>query len=281
MNDIRVALVIFQSSVGQIRDNLDRMVMWVCMAKAAGADVVCFPEMNISGYGVQSAGILKPERIPGPTSDRLTALAKGENIAILAGMAETDGAGLYASHMLATPDGQLGVYRKLHIPPPEKGIFSPAGLVPVFPIKGVLCGVQLCYDAHFPELSTLMAVKGADVIFFPHASPNGTPEEKYASWMRHLPARAYDNGIFVLACNQTGDNGQGLHFPGIAMVLGPDGRLLQKDIGGGENLLLIDLKAEDLAFVRNHRMRYFLPNRRPESYRSLYMEESVSEGHAD
>ena len=281
MNDIRVALIIFQSSVGQVRDNLDRTAKWVRLAKAAGADVTCFPEMNISGYGVQSAGILKPERIPGPTSDRLTALAKGEKIAILAGMAETDGAGLYASHMLATPDGRLGVYRKLHISPPEQGIFSPAGLVPVFPIKGVLCGVQLCYDAHFPELSTLMAVKGADVIFFPHASPRGTPEKKYASWMRHLPARAYDNGIFVLACNQTGDNGQGLHFPGIAMALGPDGRLLKKDIGGNESLLLIDLKAEDLAFVRNHRMRYFLPNRRPESYRSLYMEESVSEGYAD
>ena len=275
MNDICVALVIFRSSVGQVCDNLDRMAKWVCMAGQAGADVVCFPEMNISGYSVQSTGIMKPERIPGPTSDRLSALAKMEKIAILAGMAEIDGAGhLYASHILATPDGQIGVYRKLHIPPPEQGVFSPAGQIPVFPIKGVLCGVQLCYDIYFPELSTLMAEKGADVIFFPHASPRGTPEEKYASWMRHLPARAYDNGIFVLACNQTGDNGQGLHFPGIALAIGPDGRILEKDVGGNESLLMIHLKAESLASVRNHRMRYFLPNRRPELYRSLYMEES-------
>ena len=166
-------------------------------------------------------------------------------------------------------------------PRPSREMFSPAGQVPVFLINGVLCGVQLCYDAHFPELSTRMAIKGADVIFFPHASPRGTPEEKYASWMRHLPARAYDNGIFVLACNQTGDNGQGLHFPGLAMALGPDGRLLEKDIGGNESLLLIRSESRRLASVRNHRMRYFLPNRRPESYRSLYMEESVSEGYAD
>ena len=271
MNDICVALVIFQSSVGQVRHNLDRMAPWVCLAAQAGADVVCFPEMNISGYSVQSAGIMKPEWIPGPTSDRLSALAKGEKIAILAGMAEMDGAGLYASHILATPDGRIGVYRKLHIPPPEQGMFSPAGQVPVFPIKGVLCGVQLCYDSHFPELSTRMAVNGADVIFFPHASPRGTPEEKYASWMRHLPARAYDNGIFVLACNQTGDNGQGLNFPGLALAVGPDGRILEKDVGGNESMLVIHLKAEDLASVRNHRMRYFLSNRRPELFRSLYM----------
>lgn len=281
MKDLCVALIIFQSSVGQVDDNLDRMTNWVCMAKAAGADVACFPEMNISGYGIQSASFLKPEPIPGPTSDRLTALAKGEKIAILAGMAEKDGPDLYVSHILATPDGQIGVYRKLHIPPTEREMFSPAGQVPVFLINGVLCGVQLCYDAHFPELSTRMAMEGADVIFFPHASPRGTPEEKFASWMRHLPARAYDNGIFVLACNQTGDNGQGLHFPGLAMALGPDGRLLGKDIGGNESLLLIHLKAESLASVRNHRMRYFFPNRRPELYRSLYSEESLAEGHAD
>lgn len=274
MDDICVGLVIFRSVVGRIRNNLDRMVPWVSRAAAAGADAVCFPEMNISGYSSQSTAILKPEQLPGPTSNTLTALAKRENIAILAGMAETDGKGIYASHILATPDGRVGVYRKLHIAPPEQGLFSPAGQVPVFCIKGVMCGVQLCYDAHFPELSTVMALKGADVIFFPHASPRGTPEEKYASWMRHLPARAYDNGIFVLACNQTGDNGQGLDFPGLALAVGPDGHVLEKDIGGNENLLLIRLKAERLASVRNHRMRYFLPNRRPELYRSLHMGES-------
>ncbi len=271
MNDICVALVIFRSLIGQPRENLDRMVQWVCRASQAGADVVCFPEMNISGYSVQSAGIMKPEQIPGPASDRLSDLAKGEKIAILAGMAEMDGEDLYASHILATPDGRIGVYRKLYIAPPEQGMFSPARQVPVFPIKGVLCGVQLCYDAHFPELSALMAVKGADVIFFPHASPRGTPEEKYVSWMRHLPARAYDNGIFVLACNQTGDNGQGLHFPGLALAIRPDGRVLKKDVGSNESLLVIHLRTESLASVRNHRMRYFLPNRRPELYRSLYM----------
>jgi predicted amidohydrolase len=282
MNDICVALVIFRSSVGQVRYNLDRMEQWVSMAGEAGADVVCFPEMNISGYSVQSAAIMNPEPIPGPASDRLSELANGEKIAILAGMAEIDGTGLYASHILATPDGRIGVYRKLHIPPPEQGIFSPAGQVPVFPIKGVLCGVQLCYDAHFPELSTLMAEKGADVIFSLHASPRGTPEEKYASWMRHLPARAYDNGIFVLACNQTGENGQGLHFPGLALAIGPDGRILKKDIGGNESMLVIHLKAESLASVRNHRMRYFLPNRRPELYRSLSMvHRSLPDGYAD
>lgn len=281
MNDICVALIIFRSLTGQVRDNLDRMVKWVCLAKEAGADAVCFPEMNISGYCARSVGVTNPQQIPGPASDRLSVLAKENKIAILAGMSEKDSERFYASHILATSDGRIGVYRKLHIPPPEQGMFTPAGKAPVFMINGVLCGIQLCYDAHFPELSTRMAEKGADVLFFPHASPRGTPEEKFDSWMRHLPARAYDNGVFVLACNQTGDNGLGLQFPGIALAIGPDGRLLEKDISGNESMMLIYLKGADLASVRNHRMRYFFPNRRPELYRSFYREAFESEGHAD
>jgi predicted amidohydrolase len=53
------------------------------------------------------------------------------------------------------------------------------------------------------------------------------PAEKFESWMRHLPARAFDNGVFVGACNPVGENGAGLSFPGVALLLGPDGRLMK------------------------------------------------------
>jgi N-carbamoylputrescine amidase len=111
-----------------------------------------------------------------------------------------------------------------------------------------------------------MATDGAEIIFMPHASPRGTPAEKFNSWMRHLPARAFDNSLYVVACNQTGDNQDGLRFPGTIIVLDPSGRIIKKNIGGKENMVIADLKAKELAAVRNHRMRYFLPNRRPELY---------------
>jgi N-carbamoylputrescine amidase len=84
--------------------------------------------------------------------------------------------------------------------------------------------------------------------------------------MRHLPARAFDNSLYVVACNQTGDNQAGLDFPGLAVILDPAGRIVGKDIDGKENIIIADLKAEKLAAVRGHRMRYFLPNRRPDLY---------------
>jgi N-carbamoylputrescine amidase len=100
----------------------------------------------------------------------------------------------------------------------------------------------------------------------PHASPRGTPDDKFNSWTRHLTARAFDNGVFVAACNQTGSNHMGLQFPGLAMVVGPSGEIIARAADTDEGLLVADLKAAALAHVREHRMRYFLPNRRPEIY---------------
>ncbi len=83
--------------------------------------------------------------------------------------------------------------------------------------------------------------------------------------MRHLPARAFDNGIYVVAVNQAGPNVDGLDFPGLAMVLDPLGKVTAKHIGG-EGMLVADLSADHLNKVRSHRMQNFLPYRRPGVY---------------
>lgn len=269
MKDIRIASVIFNSVAGHSRWNLDRMTPWVKAAKTKGAGIVCFPEMNMTGYSISKDIGKAAETAPGPMTRHLSRLARDENIVILAGMAEIDASNrIFASHFVFQTDGSWGVYRKLHIAPPERTVFSAGSQIPLFDALGVKFGIQLCYDAHFPELSTHMAVNGAEIIFMPHASPRGAPEEKYRSWMRHLPARAFDNGLFVIACNQVGDNGAGLRFPGIALVIGPSGEILDQQLSRVEGMVVSDLMAADLARVRNHRMRYFLPHRRPELFRN-------------
>ena len=267
MKDIRVAAAIFNSPVGKIRENLDRMVIWVAEARKQGAAIICFPELNITGYCTRDDISQAADPIPGDVSKRLSQLARDYQISILAGFVESVESGdIFASHLVVAPDGILGVYRKIHIAPPERDIFSPGETVPLFEISGVKLGVQLCYDAHFPELSTRMAVEGADILFMPHASPRGTPGEKYNSWMRHLTARAFDNSLFIVACNQSGNNQKGLQFPGVAAMIGPDGEVIDKQLSDEDGILVADLKSDDLAAVRNHRMRHFLPNRRPEIY---------------
>jgi len=267
MKNIRIALAVTRSRVGQTDDNLDGMLHWIRAAKEKNADLICFPEMNITGYLNRNPIRDMARPIPGPVSDRLRTVSAGERIVILAGLAEkADTGDVFASHLVVQPSGQIGIYRKLHIAPVEQGVLSPGTDIPVFDAAGVSFGIQLCYDAHFPELSTQIAVKGAEIIIMPHASPRGDAQGKLLSWMRHLPARAFDNSLFVLACNPIGDNGQGMSFPGVAVVIGPSGRILKEVAVDHEALLLADLTSAELDAVRNHPMRYFLPNRRPELY---------------
>jgi N-carbamoylputrescine amidase len=267
MQDIRIAAAIFNSIVNQPQDNLDRMMPLIKEAKEQDASLICFPELNVSGYSTQTSIEQSAEPVPGPISRRLQQMAHEFQIVILAGMAEKDDNGrIFASHLVVLPKEISGIYRKIHIAPPEIGIFNAGNSIPVFETAGVILGIQLCYDVHFPELSTRMAVDGADIIFMPHASPRGTPPEKLTSWLRHLTARAFDNSVFIIACNQNGDNQKGLHFPGVAVVIDPSGEVINKNLSGEDAVIISDLKAETLEAVRGHRMRYFLPNRRPELY---------------
>ncbi len=263
-DQIRVAAVIFNARFGAIELNLERMGRYAEEAADRGASLVCFPEMSITGYGTSAS--VAPYALPlsSPKLQGLQHIAEKRNITVLAGMAEKDGVSdrIFVSQLVFFPDRPVEVYRKLHIAPPEKTVFSQGENLPLFESHGFTFGIQLCYDAHFPFLSTRMAEKGADLLFIPHASPRGVPEEKFMSWMRHIPARAYDNGVFVVVCNQAGENGEGLSFPGIAFVTDPSGYLKARDVSGREGLLVADLSRKDLDHVRQHRMRYFLPNMR-------------------
>ena len=267
MNDVRIAAVVFNSLVNQTRQNLARMIQWIRLAKKQGADLICFPELNITGYTTRPDIKNSAEPIPGFISHSIQQMAVEEQMTILAGMAERDAKQrIFASHIVVTPRGIAGVYRKVHISPPERAVFSSGNNVTLFNLHGIKFGIQLCYDAHFPELSTRMAVEGVDVIFMPHASPRGTPEQKLNSWLRHLTARAFDNSTFIVACNQNGDNQKDLQFPGIAVAINPSGEILGKNVSGQDGLIIADLKAGTLEAVRNHPMRYFLPNRKPKIY---------------
>jgi N-carbamoylputrescine amidase len=270
MKTATLALALQNAIPGQTRRNLENCIALTLEASQRGADLILFPEMNLTGY-LSGPGI-RPlaEAVPGDLTQTLAGIAREKGITILAGLAE---AGVhdrvYATHFALPPDGSLHVYRKTHIAPPEREVFTPGDTVTVLETPLLRAGIQLCYDAHFPELSTAMALQGADILMMPHASPRGTPGEKYLSWMRHLTARAFDNGVFVAACNQVGDNGRGLRFPGIALVIGPDGNLVARHEDTGDSLFLVTLRKSLLDAVRGHRMRYFLPNRRGDLYQGI------------
>lgn len=268
MGCVRIAAAVMSAPLGRTAENLERIERLTAAAAAQGAAIVCFPELNVTGYGLGAAMAAAAEPIPGRASAALAAIAGRHRTVILAGIAERRRRGRpFAAHLVVDPAGRVGVYRKLHLAPPERQTFAAGRRIPLFTAAGLRFGIALCYDAHFPELAQALALSGAEALFMPHASPRGTPREKLSSWGRHLPARAFDNGLFVVAVNQAGENGAGLAFPGCAVVYGPDGRLLAAARDGGEGVLIADLDRAALAALRRHPMRYFLPRRRPALYR--------------
>jgi predicted amidohydrolase len=282
MNDLRVAVVVMRSGFGEIERNLARMEHFAGQAAEQEVDVVCFPEMSITGYALKEEVVEYAEPAPGPSTNEVQHMSSRHNVAILAGLAEkTDGNGIAITQVVALPDGSMSTYRKLHLSLGEQAFFQAGCDIPLFRYEETMFGVQLCYDAHFPELSSIMALKGAEVIFMPHASPPPeSADEKKNRWLRYLAARAYDNSVFVIACNQTGDGGAGIRFAGVALALDPRGEIIAETSDAEERMIVAELKSDLLRKTRETRMGFFLAHRRPELYSGLVapMAESLLEG---
>jgi len=270
MENLKVAAVVMHSEVGKKVQNLDRMECFAGQAAEQGAQVVCFPEMNISGYGLRQEMDSFAEPIPGPSTKAVLEMAWAHGVLILAGLAEKGGEDeFYISQIAAGPEGSLGVYRKVHLGPPEEGIYRAGKECPVFSYGKTLFGMELCFDGHFPELTTILALKGAEVIFLPHASPRETWEDKRQRWLRYLSARAYDNSVFLVAFNQTGEAECDLVFPGAAFILNPRAEVMTASQEGGEGTIVAESKKDTLQGVRSNPRGFFLRRRRPELYRDL------------
>ena len=271
MNDLCVTAVTMQSGFGEIGPNLDKIERFVRVAAKQGARIICFPEMSITGYALNDRIREFAETVPGPSALRVQRMADEHEIAVIAGLAELTEHGETAiTQLVAIPGGDIGKYRKTHLSPGEQAIFRAGEKVSVFETDHARFGVELCYDAHFPELSTMLALEGAEILFISHASP--APEsagEKRDRWLRYLAARAYDNSVFVVACNQVGDGTAGISFSGVILILDPRGEVIAETIGDEEKMLVAKLDADAIEKTRSTRMGFFLAHRRPELYGGL------------
>jgi predicted amidohydrolase len=271
MKDVRAAVVCMNSLPGEIDKNLERIRSFLLQASDEGAAIICFPELSVTGYILEKPEAVCPPSLFEEASQQILEMAGSSGVIVMAGIIEAmdDGRKPYITQILAGPEGLLGRYRKTHLSPPEQEAYRAGEEIGVYRCSNLALGIQLCYESHFPEISTLMALKGAEAIFMPHASPWGEPEEKLKSWLRHLPSRAFDNGLYLVACNQVGQGREGLLFPGVILALNPSGRVMERYCGTEDKMVLVDMKASEIQEVRSHRMKYFLPRRRPELYQDL------------
>ena len=132
MHDFRLALVAHESPLGKKQQNLEALERWVRKARGKGADLVCLPELNITGHGGHRSMIDEAEAVPsGDAVRRLCGLAAEQGVHICAGIAETDAGAVYNTQFIVGPDGFLGKQRKVHLSHDEYFLFRGGTSIPV------------------------------------------------------------------------------------------------------------------------------------------------------
>jgi N-carbamoylputrescine amidase len=273
---------------GDADANLSIIEQRVADAAAAGAELVLLQELHNGAYFCQHESadeFDRAEAIPGPSTERLSALAAKNSVVLVASLFERRAAGLYHNTAVVfEKDGSLlGKYRKMHIPDDpgfyEKFYFTPGdlGFHPIASSVGKI-GVLVCWDQWYPEAARLMALAGAEVLVYPTAigwDPDDTPDERERqrqAWMLSHRGHAVANGIPVLSCNRTGFEpspigASGIRFWGSSHVLGPQGEILAEAGTDSPEILYATLDLARSEQVR--RMWPFLRDRRIDAYADL------------
>lgn len=244
---MRVALFQGPATTGEVTVNVGAIARAAEAAAARGADLLVTPEMSTTGYNIGPLSRERAEPSDGPICDAIAVLARHAGIAILYGYPErVDDAVFNAVNVVGSDGSMLARYRKTHLYGDlDRGLFAPGGeLVAQFLLAGLTCGLGICYDMEFPELARAHADAGTDVLL----APTGlmSPFEVVSRIL--VPARAYENQMFVVYVNRCDVEGE-LHYCGLSCAIGPDGSDLAR-AGSGEELLVVDLDPDLLAESR-------------------------------
>ncbi|MUL81642.1 MULTISPECIES: carbon-nitrogen hydrolase family protein [unclassified Mycolicibacterium] len=247
---LRLAVVQCSSIAADVHANLARLAETVHAAAVRGAQLVVFPEMYVTGYNIDERDIRDlAEPSDGPAMEFIRQAARDAAVHVCVGYPErgTDGR-IYNSALICDPQGRVVLnYRKSHLfGHREKKVFAiPARQLPLVQVNGVAVGLLICYDVEFPENVRALAMAGADVVVVPTA--NMEPFRAVCETI--VPARAYENQLYVAYANYCGDH-DGLSYCGGSSIIDPDGTRLAH-AGGRPELLLADLDQEAIRLSRD------------------------------
>jgi N-carbamoylputrescine amidase len=265
-------------------ENIRKAEMKVREAAALGAQIVCLQELFTSLYFCdveEYDNFSLAEPIPGPTTDRMSTLAKELGVVIIASLFEKRAQGLYhnTTAVLDADGSYLGKYRKMHIPDDpayyEKFYFTPGDLgYKVFKTRFASIGVLICWDQWYPEAARITSLMGAEILFYPTAigwatnQDEATNIEQYNAWQTIQRSHAVANGVHVVSVNRVGLEQQGaMRFWGGSFVSNPFGSLLLKASHDAEEVHVVPV---DLSRTDSYRTHWpFLRDRRIDSYQPI------------
>lgn len=298
MHDLAVAGAQFENRSGDKPYNLDVIDRLSLSAKRKGARVICFHEQSVTGYtflkDLDRAQLMAiAEYIPeGESTRKLMEISEKNQIVIIAGVLEKENDSLYKTMVCVEGNKLLSRFRKLHtFINPE---ISPGNEYVIFDLDGWKCSILTCYDNNIIENVRAVTLLGTQVLFAPHVTmltPSPMPGRGFVDpglwenrhrdpvplrmefegpkgrqWlMRWLPARAFDNGIYIVFSNAIGMDGDQLKN-GIGMVLDPYGEVIAETNSFEDDVAAGICTEEKLTLAGGYRYRNA---RRPELYKDI------------
>lgn len=291
---IRLAIYQGEGSVGTpeaVQNNIEKLEEVVKQAKNYNAQLISFPELYLTGYALNPDLVKElAEEVNGPSIRKVSEIAKDSDMAIIFPYPERDSSSgevrYYDSIAFINSDGSLlQNYRKTHLfGQAEKDNFSfgytetcEEEMFPVVKVADFPVGILNCYEAEFPELSRILALKGAKLIVIPTAadyyytlSDGKHTQVPYPDVTKNIiPSNAYFNKTFIAYSNRCGYETVGKNswqYRGNSVISSPNGDLILV-ARPEETLLIADIIPSD--FGPTHPEGDYLKDRRPELYHGL------------
>ena len=261
---MRVCLTNINPKVGNKKKNIRKMEKVI---DSEEADVYIFGEMSLTGYICREEVFSLAEDINVESIKNLQEIAKENDCIIIFGMPIEERKGIVYNSAVMVQSNSIGIYHKNFLanfgPFEEKFYFKEGNEQPIFKTKFGNVGLCICYDIFFPEITKIMALKGADLIACISASP--TISKDY--FERVLPARAIENTVYMAYCNLVGEE-DGLTFWGGSQIYSPKGELLAKAEYFKEDSIVCDIDLDTLKEARIARPT--LRDTKPDIYLEMY-----------
>jgi predicted amidohydrolase len=254
MKEFVAACVQIAITPNDIAANIDKGIIWLEKAvREYEAELVVFPETVTTGYetGLNADELWDlVDEAPGRITQAIQEKANDLGVHVVWPSYRRAGERgmVYNSAILIGPDGEIiGIYDKTHPAPWERidggGWVMVGDRADVFKTALGDIGMIICYDGDFPELSRLLAVKGAEIIIRVSAL-----QRSYDIWYITNAARAYDNHVYLVASNLIGPDAGGNYGFGHSMIVNPIAwRLAQAR--GTEEIIAAKLDPDPLRYI--------------------------------
>lgn len=261
--NIKIGLIQESSSFGDIEKNLSKAIKIIEDISKKGAQIACLPELYVTGYDMDNKDLYSEEffvQYHRFILDEFSKVSRENNIYIILPTFIIRDGKKYNSAVFFDNNGNvIGDYDKTHLFENERRVFDRGDNIKVWDTEIGKIGLMICYDAGFPEVSRVLRLKGAEIVFCPSAWRIQDKE----IWDVNIMQRAIENRMFVVGVNSVTKTSK-LHLFGCSKIVSPEGKVVCEIGIDKEESIVCEV---DLDMVKKYiGLDDYLKDRRPELY---------------